>query len=427
MEHIPKDANDAYSHFPTTKYNTAISKQARPLERDREPRSEKVLKVAGSIALFGALHGVSLLATDIQQGIQEGKALVAEDQPVIHEIYNYPADGEFSHHATVVLTGLGTKDASETAASLDAHREMGSVYAVEYSNKDLNTQHIAEKITHQAQQDGVTHLSFDGYSMGGPIAVDVASQLQSSNEALQVVSVVFNSSPIGDDSLTARSARSVEVMERVLSLHRDLVYYEKGRVGIELIARSEHYIHEVASGGSEAAAKIHGLDSYSFNGVRYQIDYSALRHELNDIRQKMAQPNTAKANLIHNQASVLKNDIEDKITRLDKDTLVVYTRSASHESDTVVDVAASERNVVSMLSEGDRPFKVLRERIQHANPVERKAEYDRMIRLNIQPDVMKHLLADSLHLNDDEPVSTRESRGVEAMGVSLESPEEDLN
>lgn len=215
--------------YPTNDYNTQPSTRLAAAEYVSEPRSHKVIKGIGIVALYGALSAVSALSSDVAQGIQDGKERVAHDRPSVHTVYSYPDTSDvFSRHATVVLTGLGTKDASETAASLEAHRDVGSVYAIEYSNQNLDTRDIALGIVEQAHSDGVTHVSLDGYSMGGPIALDIATQFNKQHDAPEVVSVVLNSSPIGENALTVRSAQGVDIMENVLSLHRDLVYYDKG-------------------------------------------------------------------------------------------------------------------------------------------------------------------------------------------------------
>lgn len=379
--------------YPITPHNTTLSGEKTNAHPDYEPRSLRYAKSLGAAAFYSALYAISVVGADISQGIQEGKERVAHDHAKIHSVYAYEADRpSFDTHATVVLTGLGTKDATETARSLTAHRDVGSVYAIEYGNKDLNTKDIADRIIEELREDDITRVSFDGYSMGGPIALDIATHLHSQAGDLEVVSIILNSSPVGEDSLTEKSRQSIQALEQVLSLHGDLVYYDNGRTLIELVGRSEHYLKEVGRDNSEGF-KMLGLDEYSYDGVRYSIDYSALRHELSEIQKKMAEPKVADANLIHNQAQILKLNFNEKIQAISEETLVVYTRSQSASGDTVVNVDTSEDNAVQVLSDHEQPYKVLRVRIQHANPTEQRTEYDRMIRNKIQPDVIYSLQA----------------------------------
>lgn len=391
--------------YPATSQNNTLNREVAAADRDAETRSTKFAKYAGAAALYATMYAVSVVASDISQGILDGKERVAHDHSQVHTVYEYASrDPVFSAHATVVLTGLGTKDATGTAETLAVHREVGSVYAIEYGNKDLNTKDIAERIIERATEDDITQLSFDGYSMGGPIALDVATHIHEKAPDIDVVSLVLNSSPVGHDSLTERSAKSIQMMEQVLSLHRDLVYYENGRIAIELAARNEHYLSEVEKDDSRGFVA-HSLSEYSFNGTQFRLDIASLRHELSEIRHKLQQPNVADANLINNQANILKLDFDEKIQALSDDTLVVYTRSDIASGDTVVDVEASEDSVVEALSEHNQPYKVLREHIQHANPAERREEYDRMIRGKIQPDVIYYLQGQK----DDSDTATTHS------------------
>ena len=413
----PRTAEDV--PYPATPENTLRGGKFEGIDTEVEPRSTRAAKCVGVAALYVTLYGGSFLGSDISQGIKEGKERVAHDHAQVHTVHEYESDDSpFDVHATVVLTGLGTKDATGTAETLEAHRSVGSVYAVEYGNKDLNTKDIAERILEQAQEDDISYLSLDGYSMGGPIALDVAIHIQQSESDVDVVSVILNSSPIGEGGLTERSAQSIHVMERILALHKDLVYYENGRVAIELAARSEHYLQEVGHDDTRGL-KVHSMQEYSYDGTRYRLDLESLRHELSEITRKLQQPNIANANLIQNQASILKLDFEEKIQTLHEDTLVVYTRSDSSSGDTVVDVEASEHNIVSTLKEHAQPYKILRAHVQHANPAERREEYDRMIRGKIQPEVIYYLqeqTAPAPLVRSDRPIT----EDVAALG-SLET------
>lgn len=389
--------------YPTPATPTSYCGERTDAHPDYEPRSVRFSRALGAATLYATLYGASIASSDIALGIQEGKDRVAHDHAELHSIYAYAEDHpSFSSHATIVLTGLGTKDASDTAKTLAAHRDVGSVYAIEYGNKDLNTKDIAERIAQRLEEDTITHVSFDGYSMGGPIALDIASQLHRNHEELEVVSIILNSSPVGEGGLTERSKQSIQALERVLSLHGDLVYYEHGRTLIELLARSEHFMNVVGEDSSTGFIS-RGLDEYSYDGVRYHVDYSALRKELASIQEKMSQPNVADANLIYNQARILKLNFSEQLEEISDDTLVVYTRSRSASGDTVVDVEASEQNVIKALIEHDQPYRVLHAPVQHANPTERQAEYDRMIRNKIQPELIYYMHAQGSDIGPQQP------------------------
>ena len=378
--------------FPQTPENTTLDETLGRYHREKSSRTLNIAKGLGVVAVCVALKGGLFVATDVAQGIQEGKERVKTDHAEVHEIYTYDGDDPlFEHHGTFVMTGLGTKDASSTAETLVAHRDVGDVYAIEYSNKNLNTADIATRIIDQAEAADLQEVSLDGYSMGGPIALDIASHMKEKAPDVKVVSVTLNSSPIGENGLTKRSEDGVRMMEQILSLHDDLVYYERGRVLVELVARSDRYLTREDDATPTLGFTPHSLTSYSYNGTRYHVDIAALRHELGDIQQKMQQPNVADANLISKQANILKMNIDEKIQALDDDTQVVYTRSNTASGDSVVNIDASEESIVASLEHYNKDYVVLREDVQHANPAERRAEYDRMIRRDIQPSITDQL------------------------------------
>lgn len=378
-------------NFPATPENTRYCHDRARRNTTHEKRSRPLATALGLTALYASLYVVSTLSADIQQGIHSGKERVASDTAQIHSVHDYVgSEQHLAAHATVVLTGLGTKDATETAATITAHQEVGSVYAIEYGNQDLDTTEIAALTTQQMQQDGIDYISFDGYSMGGPIALDIANKIEEHDSDLTIVSVILNSSPAGEHGLSQTSQQSLLALESVLSLHEDLVYYEKGQILMELIARNDRYINQTQC-DQAVGVDVHSLTEFSFNGRRYAFDREDFMHELTQIQQKISGPKTADANLIYNQARVLKLNITEKIEKLNEDTMVVYTRSRNAEDDGVVNVEASAHTVKIASQAHARSYKIIREHIRHANPVEQQDEYNSMIRHHIQPSITHHL------------------------------------
>lgn len=397
-----KNSTKTLPHFPAGAERNQLDGEVARSQAETAPRFAKIAKYTGAAALAATLHAGALFATDVSEGIKEGKARVGDERAIVHEIYEFTDDESlFAHHGTFVMTGLGTKNASETAETLVAHRAVGDVYAIEYSNKELNTADIAARIIEQAEAAELKEVSLDGYSMGGPIAIDVATHIQEKTPELKVVGIVLNSSPVGENGLTKRSEDGVRMMERVLSLHEDLVYYEKGRVGVELVARHDRYLQESSHAASERTLALHGLSSYSYRGTRYEIDWGSARHELADIRERLRDPDVAAAQLIRQQADVLKLDLKEKIRQLDSATQIIYTRSEHADGDDVVDIEASEENLVTILERYKKEYEVIHEDVQHANPAERRTEYDRMIRRQIQPAITGQIALRALERSGD--------------------------
>jgi predicted esterase len=378
-------------NFPTTSENTPQRMRKNQETYTRESIGIKALKGLGLIALYGSLQIGSAVSQDIATGIQEGRERVAEDYAQLHTIYKRPEiDDVYDSHATIVLTGLGTKDASETAALLASYREIGSVYAIEYGNKDLNTDKMAHLIEKKIASDSIQSISFDGYSMGGPIALDIATKLHENDPSLHIASLALHSSPIGETGLTSASKKSIYALERILALHDDFVYYAKGRKLIELTARSNHFISEIGCDTS-VGFEIHNQSEYSFNGTRYTLNHESFKKEIHSIDEKMADPKVAAANLVYNQARVLKHDIASRFKKLPDETVVVYTRARDGAQDTVVDVEVSGRHIAEMLQDNSQPYRVVREAVGHANPGEETEAYNSMIDHHIKPFVKAQL------------------------------------
>lgn len=404
------------SSFDLPKYPIEPGADKRAMETvKRETRSERVntaVKRIGATVLAASVYTGMLVGNDIARGIQEGKAAVRDDHAQVHEIYQNPEINPiYAHHGTFVLTGLGTKNPSVTAETLTAHREVGSVYALEYSNSELNTTDMAKRIIEQAKEEGLKEISFDGYSAGGPIALDIAAYIHQHESDIRVMSVRLNSSPIGEGSLTKRSEDGIHIMNRILSFYPDFVYYERGRIGVEVMARSDRYLKEIGH-VDEDGFRAHNLNHYSFDGTLYEIDFDKFMHEVHDVEDKMKNPAVASANLTKHQADfITTTDYDNNIRILSKqrtgssdDTppLIIYTRSYHANSDSVVDIDQSKQNILKSLKKYGNPYKILWENVGHANPTERTKEYQRMIHDKINPLVTNRLILHVLRGRIDE-------------------------
>lgn len=385
---------------PHTKHDQRIARREFADEHRRHTRN-----VLGSISL-AAVTGFSILSNgliqDMAQSIDEGKRLIAGSHAEIHEIYDY-ADNDpvFGTHGTFVLTGLGTKDPSKTAELLHAHRDVGDVYALEYSNKDLDAVDMAKRVIKQSKKNNLKEISFDGYSAGGAIALDLAAYIHRHEPNLQVMSVTLNSSPIGEGSLTDSSARGVALMNKILSIYPDFKYYSDGRMLVEVINRSERYLKPV-DGVATRVPVIVARNRFSYGGKLYEVDYSKLLHEVGEVEQKMQDPDVASASLIKSQSDfITMTDYDANIRTLSRRgankssvalPLIIYTRSRDANDDTVVDVEASERNIATSAARHNTVYGAFHENVGHANPSERRKEYQEMTRKKINPRVAGRLI-----------------------------------
>lgn len=381
--------------FTPVKYPDATSlsrhdaKVARRINRENEPYRWR--RIAGNLAA-GAMAtmsaGVGMAENYITHSIEQGKEAVRDSHAEVHEIYKYDGkDPLLETHSTVVLTGLGTKDPSETAKRLTAHRETGSVYALEYSNESLDTEDMAQRIIEIARANGIKELSFDGYSAGGTISLDIAAYIHIHEPDLRIVSVTLNSSPVGEESLTPHSKRGVKLMNKILSYYPDFEYFEDGRVMVEVINRSDRYLTQVP----KEAGFLPNLDlpnQLYVDGTLYSIDFGKLWDEYNDVREKMKDPSVASTSLIKLQASrCFSHEYDRSIRTLSRPgankenyipVTIVFTRSRDASDDTVVDVDVSEATIAASFEKHGTSYRLVRAEVGHANPAEKPREYNGM-------------------------------------------------
>lgn len=347
---------------------------------ERRERIKRGAKKLGAAALYGIVIPVSIGGAYgyhyLQQDIAYGKEQVADAPPAIHTIYE-TRDRNVRDVGWYVATGLGTRDASETASKLTSHQEFGNVYAIEYSPEEFDPEILTETIVKQAREHGIKELVFDGYSAGGTMLLAVAANIYEKYDDLHVLGVTMNSSPVGDGALTEKSERMGKLLKRVVQLGDDiglhgLEYAPHPRLWIEMVDRRGRYMDP---------------GSLSF-------DYDRYKHEIDDAnRTRINNPARANGHLAEEQYDfVVTNRPENSIKRLadhrDGKTQpwLVYTRSDFVGNDPVVNVDVSEANFNRWMEKYGMPADTLRiANISHANPGDRPDEYNRMFAEKIVP------------------------------------------
>lgn len=377
--------------------------------RDSESGFSKFTKWTASGVIGAVAAGAVWLAADVVQGEREGYEAVSSSHAQVHEIAISSDELElmYTHHGTFVLTGLGTKNPTETAAALEVHKEVGQVFAVEYSNRDLNTKDMARRIITTADAHNLTEISFDGYSAGGPIALDIAAHIRDMNPALQIVSIVFNSSPIGDASLTEKSKEGIDLMQTLLSIDSDFAYYLRGRIAVETLARNELYVDKTPTENKDFM--IQAYNKFTYDGTEYTVHYPEMVQQIHDIIDKLQNADAASAMLIWEQAKfITRTDYIRNLQKLSKDTLLFYTRAQSEAADDVVSIENSEQNLMNAANELGLDSYTLEADVGHANPVERLSQYTHLIRDRIQPAVTNALIKRMLQREIARPPATDE-------------------
>lgn len=349
-------------------------------EQDRRDKwRSRVRRFMGGAALTGTcLAGIG--AVDIQYDIDRGKREVANSVPILHTIYKAPLGTAESEVATVIATGLGTRDSSYTAHLLTPYQAIGNVYAMEYSNRDINIDDLTELLKDQLEKDGIKYVVADGFSAGGPILVGVMAELKAEMPEIDVVSVILNSSPVGKDSLTRRSRDAVDVLQKLLQVNPDLMYSAKIRLAAEILARHGDY----------------QLDQFPYIDTDEFVDLSKRMY-----KTKYINPHKASGSLVASQYRFLAAyNVKPSFKQLaadDDKMMVFYTRAAEAKYDTVVDVDSSEANAQQLADDYDLPYSSVRiDGIGHANPNSRTDQYNDATEEYIIPDIEQRIGASQL-------------------------------
>lgn len=364
----------------------------------------------------------------IYHDIQQGKAELAYDQAEVHVVHEYAGEDElFEHHGTFVLTGFGTKDPTETADTLEAHKEVGSVFAVEYSNNSLDIRDLAQKVMKSARDQQVEYITIDGYSLGGLIGAHIAAYIHEHADDLRIVNIVMNSSPIERDDLTERSQVALGPIEWITDKYPDLLYSKKLRKPVELLNRNERYIEE--SQDKQNNYRISGLNSVVLNGIRYTLNFDRLMEESDDVNRVMEDDKKASAWLMGMQINILERNIDDALETLSKpkgDSTIlpnfIYTGSKDPSKDPVIDPHSSSQRLKQKVDGFENELYILLGDVQHANPAEARGAYAEFQRGALRQATRQYLEAYEAQVlaqsSDDNEDSDNQETGSSAIGVN---------
>lgn len=172
-------------------------KLVRRFERKQKRRSRMVKMLAGTAIACNAL------SISYWNDVRENQELEASAEISINVINEEPLLEENSDKATIFIDGFNAFDADYLGGKLGEgmqHIADGEVWSLGYNNAILQRSDIYEKIVALATERGITKVTIVGYSMGGIIGAEAASDLITESE-IDVESLIFISSPDGYDGL----------------------------------------------------------------------------------------------------------------------------------------------------------------------------------------------------------------------------------
>ena len=222
----------------------------------------------------------------------------------IHEIAEAP-EGDNSGLETVFIDGFGSVNGSYFASRLTPAIEAaagGSVSAIEYGNRSINYDKIAEQIVESYHENNKQRLALYGYSIGGRIALHVAVILKE-KYGIDVETIYLDHTPI--------DAKSVRASQR-----------------------------------SKAQLVLSGIEAFDKIGIN--IEGSTTARFLADRAFRDLSYSDATTSLMVDQYFVtLRNDAEDLFKKIGDlngpKTTIVYLTSANEKSDYMVNDTRSRK------------------------------------------------------------------------------------
>lgn len=194
------------------KYQTFDEIEAKALKlewrRAKRRRNRLVGAVAG-LALVGT--GISAYAGDVHSN-QEVQATASIG---VH-VEGPALDKTNDHNALVFIDGLGSYNSNTLTKYMGQAVQPlvdGQLWSVDYNNAPLETEEIAKQIISTASEQGVSSLSFVGYSAGGDIAMQVQEEVRKES-SLNVQSIFLVSTPDGADALRPARQDALNLVEK---------------------------------------------------------------------------------------------------------------------------------------------------------------------------------------------------------------------
>ncbi|MFD8103229.1 alpha/beta fold hydrolase [Nocardia fluminea] len=291
---------------------------------------------------------------------------------------NLPADARDWDTAVVDLVGLGGVNATPTAKALPALSRLGVVWAVRYDNAGIDTKVIAEMIVRAARYGNVRNIVLVGHSMGGIIALEVARHIHLGSDR-RLVAVLLDCTPMNLDAVRPESRSRGADLVRWLGWLPGARESRILRFTVEMSARRERFAQR--------------------NGLSFDIDWGALREASAQVlRDKIFSRDAASNGLIESQfLAIVAGGGTADLRALGKphpdkrNPAIVFIRPREAARDNVVDVAYSHEVLIEESGGVDGSLLVVRpNQIEHANPIQRPAEYNAVIEAQVLPFVRRY-------------------------------------
>lgn len=311
--------------------------------------------------------------------------------PAVH-VVNQPNNPNDARRMIMSINGLGTTSGLGIMEALP-YEALGLETTLEYDKKGIDTGVIKDEIKKFAVAHGIESIVFSGHSMGGDVALEVASLLHGDLAAPEVSDIILDCTP---PNLTAVHADRREAGDAMLAAIRDIPGHRSSRYlrGIgEVASRYENYARP--GDGSRLTAGI--------------IDLSDFLSEVRKVQSEKLTLDSGSLGLLEDQyRQIVADGADEAFERLSeaidgrRTPRVHYLMPHDASSDTTVKVDVARRMFMELGIDFNIPVMVYRlpPGTGHANPAQAPEQYTQVLNERIIPSIKREHIKHSLaHLS----------------------------
>lgn len=222
---------------PLVPYRPSVSDEQAMHEETLVRKAEKKARRRARLPLeVGALAlAATTLVSSYWSDVKDTRAEQASAEISLNVMHK-PLDSENSHKATIFIDGFNTYDADYISDKLGPGVQTfsdGEVWSLSYNNALLNREKIFTTIIEKAKKRDIDTISFAGYSMGGIIATEAATDVVTKTD-INVDSITMLHTPDGDAGLQNYQKKELGLSQTIAEIVPGAIDSSWMRFGAEM-------------------------------------------------------------------------------------------------------------------------------------------------------------------------------------------------
>lgn len=342
---------------------------------DTEPKQMRLRHKLAKAALYGMVIPAAITGV-YSADVAAVQGQLKDTHPVIR-IIDQPNSPDDAHRMVTGINGLGTTSARNVMNALP-YETFGLETALEYDKKGIDTTIIKNKVKEFALTHDIDQIVLSGHSMGGDVALEVASLLHIDPEAPEVSDIILDCTPPNLSAVQDDERRAGDAMLTAIS---NIPGHRNSRIlrGTgEMASRYDRYVDP--GNGNPLLGRM--------------IDLSDFFEEVVTVKNDKLSPDAGSLGLIEDQLRVIVGDgADESLERMSKAMpdkripRVHYLLPHDSDSDGTVKVDKAVDIIVKSALVHDIPVKVYRlpPGTGHANPAQRPEQYSYVLNKKIIP------------------------------------------